>query len=105
MPAGAGAQGEDDVAELLVAAHLVGRGAGDVEDFAAQREDRLGRPIARLLGRAAGAFALDEEELRASGAVARAIDELAGQAQFAGRGLARHLLLLAPLLAFLGAFA
>ena len=105
MRAGAGAERQDDVAELLVAAHLVGRGAGDVEDLAAQRQDRLGLAVARLLGRAAGAVALDEEDLGAGGAVAGAVGELAGQAQLAGRGLARQLLLLAaaePLLGALG---
>ena len=36
-------------------AQLVGRGAGDVEDLAAQRQHRLGLAVARLLGRTAGA--------------------------------------------------
>src|SRR6202035_4836451 len=43
------------------------------------------------------------EDLGARGAVARAIGELARQPQFAGRGLARQLALLAPALALLGA--
>src|SRR5260370_175200 len=71
--------------------------AGIVGDLA------LGHPVARLLGRAAGAVALNEEDLGAGGAVARTVGELAGQAQFAGRALARQVALLAPALALLGA--
>ena len=103
MRSGAGAERQDDVRQLLVGAHLVGRRAGDVEDLAAQRQDRLGLAVARLLGRAAGAVALDEEDLGAGGAVAGAIGELAGQPQFARRRLARQLALLPPPLALLGA--
>ena len=101
--AGAAAERQDDVGELLVGPHLVGRGAGDVEDLAAQRQDRLGFAVARLLGRAAGAVALDQKDLGAGGAVAGAIGELAGQAQFARRGLAREFPLLAPPLPLFGA--
>src|SRR5205823_11421564 len=98
------AEREDNVRELLVGAHLVGGGAGHVEDLAAQRQDRLGLAIARLFGRAAGAVALDEKNLGAGGAVAAAIGELAGKPQFAGRGLARQLALLTAPLALLGTF-
>src|SRR5205823_13446115 len=66
-------------------------------------QDRLGLAVARLLGRAARAVALDEKDLGARGAVARAVGELAGQAELAGRGLARQFALLASPLALLGA--
>ncbi len=84
-------------------AHLVGRGARDIQDLAAQRQDRLRLAVARLFRRAAGAVALDQKNLGAGGDVARAVGELAGQPQFARRALARHLLLLAAALALVGA--
>jgi hypothetical protein len=66
--------------------------------------DRLCFAVARLFRRAAGAVALDEEDLGAGGAGSRdAIGEAYGQPQFAGRGLARQLALLAPALALFGA--
>src|SRR6185437_2419084 len=79
------------------------RRAGDVEDLAAQGQDRLGDSVARLLGRAAGAVAFDEKDLGAFGAVARAVGELAREAQLARRRFARQLFCLAPLLPLLGA--
>src|SRR4051812_4465267 len=103
MRAYAAAERQHDVAQFLVGAHLVGRRAGDVEDLAAQWQDCLGLAVARLLGRAAGAVALDEKALGAAGAVARAIGELARQPQFAGGALARHFALLAPPLPLLRA--
>ena len=90
--AGAAAEGGDQVGQLLVAGELVGGGRGDVEDLAAQRQHRLGLAVARLLGRAAGRIALDDEDLGALARVAGAVGELAGQAQLAGRGLAADLL-------------
>ena len=105
MRARAAAECQHDIAELLVCPHLVGRRARDVEDLAAQRQNRLRLAVARLLCRAAGAVALDEKDLGAGGAVAGAIGKLSRQAQFAGRALARHLALLAPPLPLLGAFA
>ena len=38
---------------------------GHVEDLAAERQHGLGRPVARLLGRAAGRVALDDEQFGA----------------------------------------
>src|SRR5579883_1125040 len=93
----------DEVGDLLVLAELVGGGRRDVEDLAAQGEDRLRVAVARLLRRAAGAVALDEEDLGADGARLAAIRELAGQAQLARRALAVELLLLAAALTLLGA--
>ena len=48
-----------------MAASLSRAGGGDVEDLAAQRQHRLAGAVARLLGRAAGRIALDDEELGA----------------------------------------
>ena len=79
----AAAERLDQVGDLLVGAELVAAGAGDVEDLAAQRQDRLGGAVARLLGRAAGRVALDDEELGAVRGVLRAVGQLAGQAQLA----------------------
>src|SRR5690606_3526398 len=57
-----------------------------------QRQDRLGLADARLLGRAAGGIALDQEDLRALASRDRAVGELARQAQLARRALARDVL-------------
>ena len=76
----------------MLALQLVDAGAGRVQDLAAQRQDRLGLARARLLGRAAGGIALDQKNLGAAPAIRRAVGELAGQAQLAGRGLAHDLL-------------
>ena len=65
LVAGAAAEREGQVGDLAVGADLVGGGAGDVEDLAADGEDRLGLAVARLLGRAAGAVALDDEQFGA----------------------------------------
>src|SRR3546814_3139856 len=64
LVASAAAQRLHQVQKLLVALELVRRGAGDVEDLAAQGKHRLGRAVARLLGRAAGGIALHQEQLR-----------------------------------------
>src|SRR3546814_14313531 len=86
--AGAAAQCLHEVAQLLVLPQLVGRGAGDVQDLAAQRQHRLGGTVARLLGGAAGAVALAQEDLGVLGAGARAVGELAeiGRATWRERG-------------------
>ncbi len=103
MRAGAAAERLHQVGELLVLRQLVLAGGGDVEDLAAQRQDRLRGAVARLLGRAAGGIALDDENLGALGGAVGAVGELAGQAQLAHRGLARDVLFLAAADALLGA--
>src|SRR3546814_18985121 len=82
---------------------LVGRGAGDVEDLAAQRQHRLGPARARLLGRAAGSIALPQEDLAAVGAAAAAVGKLDRQAPLTGRSPAVLLLLLASPTTLVGA--
>jgi len=83
-----------EVVDLLVGAELRRGGAKDVQDLAAQGQERLGGPLARHLGRAPGRVALDDEKLRPLAGLAGTVDELAGQAQLLRRGLARRLLLL-----------
>src|SRR3546814_8158526 len=65
--------GLDQIGNLQIGEDLGGGGAGDVEDLAATRQDRLRLAIARLLGRAAGRIALDDEDLGARGIVGRVI--------------------------------
>ena len=100
--ADAAAQRLDQVLQLLVLPQLVGRGAGDVQDLAAQRQHRLGLAVARLLGRAAGGIALDQEDLGLRGVLPRAVGQLAGQPQPPRGGLARGVLALAPAEPLLG---
>ena len=57
----------DDRADFLVRQHLVDARLLDVDDLAAQRQDRLEVALASLLGRAAGRVALDEIELAERG--------------------------------------
>jgi hypothetical protein len=61
--AAAAAEREDEVGDLGVGADLVVAGAGDVQNFAADRQDRLGLAVARVLGAAAGAVAFDDKQL------------------------------------------
>ena len=102
--AGAAAERLDEIGKLLVLRKFVRAGAGDIEDFAAQRQHRLHVAVARLLGRAAGGIALDHEKFGALGRAVGAIGEFAGQPQFAHGSLARDVFLLAAANAFLGAF-
>ena len=67
LVADAGADRLDQRLDLLVLEHPVEAGALDVEDLPADREDGLRARIARLLGAAAGAVALDDEELALAG--------------------------------------
>ena len=59
----AAADGGDERLDRLVLEHLVEAGALDVEDLAADREDRLGERVARGDRGAAGRVALDDEQL------------------------------------------
>ena len=77
---------EAEVGDFGIRADLVGGGAGDVEDLAADRQDRLRLAVPSLLGRAARAIAFDDEQFGFAAAFAGAIGELAGQAQLAGIG-------------------
>src|SRR5690242_20876724 len=69
----------DQRADLGRAQHLVEACPLDVEDLAAQRQDRLVLAVAPLLGRSAGGIALDDEELGEGGVALLAVGELAGE--------------------------
>ena len=103
VDAGAAAERLDEVGELLVLGQLVLAGRRHVEDLAAQRQDGLRTAIARLLGRAAGAVALDDKNLGAVGGAVGAVGEFSRQAQLSHRGLARNILFLAAAQPLLGA--
>src|SRR6185437_1917722 len=86
--ADAGAEGGDKGADLLVAQHLVVARLLDVEDLALQRQDGLVAAVAPLLGGAAGALALDDEDLAARRIALAAVGQLARQAAAVERALA-----------------
>src|SRR5690606_24540509 len=91
--ADAGTEGGDERLDLLVAQCAVQAGLLDVEDLAAQREDRLCLGVAALDRGAAGGVSLDDEDLRAGRVAARAVLELSGhrgglEGTLAPRGLA-----------------
>ena len=57
----------DERDDLLRAQHLLDARALDVQDLAAEREDRLELPVAALLRRTAGGIALDKIDLAERG--------------------------------------
>src|SRR5712692_7797557 len=84
-----GADGRDQVLDLIRVEHLIEACLLDVEDLAAQRQDGLEAPVAALLGRAAGRVTLHDEDLAQVGVALGAVGQLAGQ----GRGIERALAL------------
>ena len=76
-----GAQGDDQRPDVLAGHDPVEAGLLDVEDLAAQRQDRLEAPVAALLGRATGGVALDDEDLAALGVALLAVGQLARQGE------------------------
>ncbi len=68
--------------------HLVEAGALDVQDLAAQGQHRLVGAVAALLGAAAGAVALDDEDFAFGGIAFLAVGQLAGQGRAVQRALA-----------------
>ena len=74
-----GADRRDHRGDLLRREHLVEASLLDVEDLAAQRKDRLGAPVAALLGGAACAVSLDDVELALLRIALLAVGELTGQ--------------------------
>src|SRR5690606_27301800 len=87
----AGAHRLDQRADFLAADDAIESRPLDVEDLAAQREDRLVLAVAPALGRSAGAVALDQEQLGLGRVALAAVAELAGQRGDAHRTLAAHL--------------
>ena len=74
-----GAEGRDQRLDLLVLQDLVDPRLLDVQDLAADREDRLVLRVAAGLGRAAGGVTLDDEDLALGGVVRLAVGQLARQ--------------------------
>ena len=84
------------VSDLVAGQQLLEARPLDVEDLAAQRQDRLELAVAALLGRAAGGVALDDVDLAQRRVLLLAVGELAGQAHAVEHALAaRHLARLA----------
>src|SRR5207244_11430126 len=73
-----------------------------VDDLAAERQHRLGLPVASLLGGAAGRVALDQEQLAVLGIALRAVGELGGEPLLVAAPLAGELPRLPRRLAGLG---
>ena len=83
-----GPEGDDQRPDVLARDDLVEAGLLDVQDLAAQRQDRLEAPVAALLRRAAGRVALDDVQLAPGRIALLAVGELAGQRQPVERALA-----------------
>ena len=83
-----GAERDDQRPDVLARDDLVEPGLLDVQDLAAQRQDRLEPAIAALLGGAARRVALDDEQLAARRVALLAVGELAGQREPVQRALA-----------------
>src|SRR6266446_3363484 len=88
LAADASAERLDQGADLGRGQHLVEAGALDVEDLAFERQDRLKAAVAALLGRAAGAVALDDEQFAVGRVALLTIGELAWQVRDVERALA-----------------
>ena len=69
----------DQRRNLLAREHLVEARLLHVQDLPLERQDGLVLPVATLLGRATGALALDEVELRELGVSLLAVGQLSGQ--------------------------
>ena len=74
------AGGGDERHHLLVGQHFVQPRLLDVDNLAANGQDRLRGAVARLFGAAARRVPLDDEDLRDAGVAALAIGQLARQA-------------------------
>ena len=75
-----GAERRDEQPDFIVGQDLVVARLLRVDDLAAQRQHRLGLPVAALLGRAAGGVALDQEDLAELRIPLRAVGELGRRA-------------------------
>ena len=84
--ADAGADGGDHRADFVVLKHLVEARLLDVDELAANRQDRLELPVAALLGRAAGGITFDDVELGVLRIAVGTIRQLAGQTAAGERG-------------------
>ena len=89
--ADAGADGGDHRLDFLVLENLVEPRFLDVDQLAADRQDRLITAVASLLGRAAGGIALDNVELGQLRIALGAVGQFAGQAAAGERAFADRL--------------
>ena len=83
-----GAERDDQRADVLAREDLVEAGLLDVEELAAQRQDRLEPAVAALLGGTTGRVALDEVELAPRRVAFLAVGQLARQRHPVERALA-----------------
>jgi hypothetical protein len=83
-----GAKRRDQRADFLARQHLVEPRALDIEDLAAERQDRLVFARTALLGRAAGGIALHQEQFGLGRILLLAVGQLAGQRGNVERALA-----------------
>ena len=81
-------EGDDQRPDVLAREDLVQARLLDVEDLAAQRQDRLEPAVAALLRRATGRVALDDVQLAPRRVALLAVGELAGQRHAVERALA-----------------
>ena len=85
-----GAERGDDRLHLVVLQDPVDPGLLDVQDLAADRQDRLDPRVATTLGRAAGRVTLDDEDLALVGVGRLAVRQFAGQPAAARAGPFDH---------------
>ena len=85
-----GAQRGDDRLHLGVLQHPVDAGLLDVDDLAAQRQDRLEHRVTTALGRAASRITLHHIEFRLARIGRPTVGQLAGQPPDIGSALAPH---------------
>src|SRR5262249_29958604 len=90
LGADAAAEGRDHRLDLVAAQHLVAARLLDVENLALEGKDRLEAPVASLLRRSTGRFALDDVQLAERGIALLAVGELARQRAAVERALAPH---------------
>ena len=78
------------VGQLLRREHAIEADLLDVEDLALERQDRLERAVAALLGGAAGGLTLDDEQLALRRIALLTVGELARQRRQLERAFALH---------------
>src|SRR3989338_109684 len=88
--ANAGAERNNERLNFIVGEHFVQPGPLNVEDFTAQRQYSLKLPIAAGLGAAAGAIALNENQLAGGWVTFGTIGQLAQQRKTIECALAQH---------------
>ena len=90
LGADAGAERGDERRQLLRRQHAIEAHLLDVQDLALERQDRLKAAVAALLGRAAGALTLDDEQLALARVALLTVGQLARQRRHLERTLALH---------------